>query len=171
MNKILTLTALATVVLVSSLVAYFSVTKSPSPTPSIPADKEEIKFETVSKQQVSDHSQKQNYVINSSQEWEQLWDKITSPTAQAFPTPLDFEKETVVAVFQGLRSSAGYAIEVTRIVRVSNTIEVFVTQTSPGKSCLTAQVITTPYHLVKIEKFTGDIKFITQENIHECTAG
>lgn len=191
MNRALLLTILAGVILVGSVsVLYLSarsvlpeLPKLPFLTPSPPAGQgrpvdaiptsgkeqgSQVKFETLGKAQTSEHQEEKNYVVNTGEEWSKLWGKITGPTARAMPVPVDFEKETVIAVFQGQRSSAGYTIEVTKILQVNGKLEVFVTETSPGDSCVTAQVITAPYHLVKIQRFTDGVKFNVEEVVRAC---
>lgn len=183
MNRMLFLTVLAGIILAGSVsVLYLSARSviprlpflSPSPrqggaTPTSGQEQAgQVKFETLGKAQTSEHQEERNYVISTGEEWGKLWDKITGPTAKASPVPVDFEKETVLAVFQGQKGSAGYVIEITKIIKVDNNLEVFVTKTSPGKSCLTAAVITAPYHIVKIEKFGGEVKFIQEQKVIDC---
>lgn len=191
MNRTLILTVLAGVILASSVSVLYLSAKSVLPelpklpfiTPSPPAGQgrplgeaptsgqqqgSEVKFDTLGKAQTSEHGEKENYVVNSQEEWRQLWDKITGPTARAMPVPVNFDKETVVAVFQGQKGSAGYTIEVTKILQANGTLEVFITGTSPGKNCLTAAVITAPYHIIKVEKFTREVKFTQEQKVTDC---
>lgn len=170
MNRKLFLTVLAGIILVGSVsVLYLSarsvVPKPPFLTPPGQEQGGQVKFETLGKAQTSEHQEERNYVVNNVEQWRELWDKITGPSGRV---PVDFQGETVLAVFQGQRGSAGYVIEITKIVKVDNSLEVFVTETSPGSSCLTAQVITAPYHIVKIEKFTGEVRFNQEQKVTDC---
>ena len=72
---------------------------------------------------------------------------------------IDFTKRTVVAVFLGSRSSAGYAVEVTGTKPAGKTLIVEWSEQTPKPGNVSAQVITSPSHLVSIPKFEGEITF------------
>jgi len=59
----------------------------------------------------------------------------------------------VLAVVLGQRPSGGYRAEITSITRNINptVVRAFVTETVPGSTCLTTDVITVPYHLVTVD--------------------
>src|SRR5437867_13040350 len=51
-------------------------------------------------------------VVQSDQQWQKLWNEH-APGAP--PTPIDFTKELVVAVYAGQRPTAGYRVEIVRV--------------------------------------------------------
>jgi len=57
-----------------------------------------------------------------------------------------------IAAFQGLQSSAGYEIEIKDIKRDGETVTVKVKLRTPGSDEITADVLTSPYHIVKVKR-------------------
>ncbi|MCX6356455.1 MAG: protease complex subunit PrcB family protein [Candidatus Aureabacteria bacterium] len=58
---------------------------------------------------------------------------------------VDWKAEFVVAVFIGMRPSAGYTIEITRIRQEGNVLEVTVAEARPPAGVMSADLITSPY--------------------------
>ena len=65
----------------------------------------------------------------------------------------------VVGVFLGSRPTAGYSVEIVRTTEQPDGLVVEYREGSPARDMMTAQVITTPYHLVAVPKRTGEVKF------------
>jgi len=57
-----------------------------------------------------------------------------------------------IAVFAGSQRTGGYAIRVVRVDRVGDTLAVRATFSSPAPDALTIQVLTSPAHLVSIDR-------------------
>jgi hypothetical protein len=89
-------------------------------------------------------------------EWASLWREHAG--AAAAPA-VDFASRTVVAVFLGSRPSAGYAVEITGTRREGAALVVEWRERQPPPDQVTAQVITSPAHIVSIPKFAGEIRF------------
>lgn len=126
---------------------------------------QELTFETILKGDYSGHNERKDYVIRDSSEWEDLWGKVQS---RVLPTPIsaitdlpdiDFNDEMVIAVFQGSRSTGGYAIEITKIVEKENSVEVFVKETAPSPDSLVTQAFTQPHHIVKTKRVDKEVIF------------
>ena len=75
-------------------------------------------------------------------------------------SPADLTKSTVIGVFLGTRPSTGYHAEITRIDRDGDALVVTWREKKPGPGEMSAQMITMPYVLVTIDRFTGPIKFV-----------
>jgi hypothetical protein len=90
-------------------------------------------------------------------EWQQLWQKHTPDR----PRPkVDFSKEMVVAVFLGSRPTAGYVLEVVSATQDNGTLVVKYRESAPSqRGTMTAQVLTSPYDIVAVPLFPGDVKF------------
>jgi hypothetical protein len=90
-------------------------------------------------------------------EWDALWKQHGSGR----PRPsVDFSKEVVAAVFLGSRPSAGYSVQIVRVRQDGGALVVSYRETRPAPDALTAQVLTSPYHIVAIPKgSTTDVKF------------
>ena len=89
-------------------------------------------------------------------EWTTLWRKHAGDAAMP---KVDFGSRTVVAVFMGTRSSAGYAVEITGTRQEKGVTIVEWRERRPEPGQVSAQVITSPAHIATIPKVAGEIKF------------
>jgi len=90
------------------------------------------------------------------QEWQQLWQKHTPDR----PRPaVDFSKEMVVGVFLGSRPTAGYILEIVSAAQDNGSLVVKYRESIPHRGSMTAQVLTSPYHIVAVPFFAASVKF------------
>jgi hypothetical protein len=89
-------------------------------------------------------------------EWSALWRQHAGDTALP---KVDLASRTVVAVFLGTRSSAGYAVEITGTRQDNGALIVEWRERRPEPGTVSAQVITSPAHIAAIPKFAGEIRF------------
>jgi PrcB C-terminal len=95
-------------------------------------------------------------VIRSADEWSRLW----RAHAADKPAPaVDFNREMIVGVFLGSRPTAGYSVQIVGTREHADGLVVEYRAGSPSRDMMTAQVITTPYHLVAVPKRTGEVRF------------
>ena len=88
-----------------------------------------------------------------------LWNEHGS--AKPRPT-VDFSKDMVVAVFLGTRTTSGYAVEIIGYRSASPGLKDVIVEyreTAPGRDAISAQVLTSPYHIAVIPKQTGTVSF------------
>ena len=93
----------------------------------------------------------QKAVIRDSETWNELLQKMNSVNgvSDSFTeTDIDFTKYMVVAVFDKVENTGGYSIQIEKVLDVGKEIKVIIYKTSPGG--FTTQVITQPFHIVKI---------------------
>ena len=95
-------------------------------------------------------------VAQTAAEWSKLWREHAGETK---PPPVDLGARTVVAIFLGTRSTAGYAADIVGIRPVNGALVVRYEERRPGRDEVSAQVITSPAVIASIPKFTGEIKF------------
>jgi len=82
-------------------------------------------------------------------EWAALWKKHNYDK----PAPaVDFSKEMIVAVFAGSRPTAGFAVDITSAAEREGRLVVSYRETKPGGGAITAQVLTSPYHIAAVPK-------------------
>lgn len=133
------------------------------------AEKNTICFLTVLKLRDSGHAEAKNYVIKDKAEWESLWEKIFAGSSEKPPLPeIDFERRTVLAVFQGTQASSGYEISIKEVVESENALEVNVRAVSPGKHCGTLGILTSPFHIIEIEKTAKEVVFNVKQKTRNC---
>jgi len=90
-------------------------------------------------------------------EWTTLW---TQHAGERTRPNVDFSKEIVVAVFMGTRPTAGFSVEIVGVREEGATLVVSYRETRPAPQALTAQVLTSPFHIVAVPKgATTGVKF------------
>jgi arylamine N-acetyltransferase len=95
-------------------------------------------------------------VAKTQQEWQALWQKHAADR----PRPaVDFSKEMVVGVFLGSRPTAGYVLEIVSATQNDGTLAVRYRESAPSRGTMTAQVLTSSYHIVAVPFFPGGVKF------------
>ena len=95
-------------------------------------------------------------VVQSEQQWQKLWNEH-APGAP--PPPIDFTKELVVGVFAGQLPTAGYRVEIVRVERESGGLSIVYRIESPAKDAMVAQVLTQPFHLVRLPRLGLPVRF------------
>jgi hypothetical protein len=106
-----------------------------------------------------------NHVILEREQLNDLWGKMGYTRIAPF---LDFNNNMIIAVFQGKKSTDGYSIEINKIVETKNAIEVFATETSPGRGCKVTKEISSPYHIVQMPISGKEVKFNITETVNNC---
>lgn len=110
----------------------------------------------------------QLFKIASQSEWDDFWSRHR---ADITPTPqqpsVDFAQHMVIAVIDNSHSSGGYTMEITQIKERLNRLAVFATRTEPGNGCVTAAVLTSPFHIVSLQRtdLVPEL-FISTEIVH-----
>jgi hypothetical protein len=99
-------------------------------------------------------------VIARVEEIDALKDTI-SIAAQNELRKLDFNSYFAIAVFQGLKNTNKYGVDIQRVIRNGNQIAVFAHFTERDPELEAADIITSPYHIVRVEKdgFQGEFEF------------
>lgn len=167
MNKFFILVVLIAV-LASAILVF-------SPQKETPAVKEEIiKFETLSKGIYSGYADPAKMVINQEFVFSDLWQKTNSVYTKIPAEPqIDFEKETVIAVFMGIKNTGGYLIEIEKIVdepappgvrceaqtRCVGKVVIYMKETKPKPGEMVTEALTQPYNIVKTPKIIKPVEF------------
>lgn len=112
--------------------------------------------QSIAKEMMSQVDVPKQAVAHDAAEWAALWRQH----APGRPAPtVDFKTRTVVAVFLGTRSTAGYAVEITGTRQEKGALIVQWSERQPARDQITAQVLTSPAAIASVPKFTGEIKF------------
>ena len=101
--------------------------------------------------------ERREFVVQSEEDWKKLWTRH-APNGAPLPA-VDFTSELVVGVFAGQQASAGYQIEIVRIERESSGLIVVYRIESPAKDAMVAQVLTQPFHFVRLRKLGLPVQF------------
>lgn len=78
---------------------------------------------------------------------------------------IDFSEHILVCVFDTIRNTGGFEIEIENIFIEKNGVNIQYSTKKPGPTDMVTMVVTQPYHLVKTEKREGTITFINKDNV------
>jgi hypothetical protein len=95
-------------------------------------------------------------VVRSSVEWEALWKEhgVTQP----LPV-VNFSKEIVAAVFLGSRPTGGFNVEILSTRLEGDALIVEYGERRPGRGDIVSQVLTSPFHIVRLPAHKGPVRF------------
>ena len=125
---------------------------------------EPVPFMILDKGQGSSFQEAQERYITSQDEWLQIWARRQAnlDTKKPHP-PVDFDRDVVIVATLGRKSTGGYTIEITRIVKSKDDIQVFVRRNSPpaGGKVITAE--SSPFVLARMKKPDRPVTFLDEE--------
>ena len=113
-------------------------------------------FVSVAQGAMSNIEEPRTVVVRTAAEWQALW-KEHDPERP--PPAVDFAQATVVGVFLGSRPTAGYAVEITAVTTEGTRTIVEYVERQPSRDDFVAQVLTSPFHLVRVMRTAGAIEF------------
>ena len=90
-------------------------------------------------------------VISSLQDIANL-DKLVTDEAMTQLQELDYDNYFVLVVFQGRKPTTGYRVQIDHITRTGKIINVYTQFLEPKPDEAKADAITSPYHLVQVQK-------------------
>ena len=122
----------------------------------VPQGQPSLSFRTLDRGTQSGIGDARQVIIRSATEWQGLWAEH-KPTRER-PT-VDWGRELVIGLFVGRRSTGGFGIEILGTEARSQTLLVRYRETQPAPGGVTVQVLTSPYHLVAVEAWAGEVAF------------
>jgi hypothetical protein len=111
---------------------------------------------TVAQGPMSNIEEARQAVVRTAAEWQALWKEHD---AQRAAPPVDFTQSIVVAVFLGTRPTAGFSVEITAMNTEGSRVVVEYRERRPPRDALAAQVLTAPFHIVRLARTTGSVEF------------
>lgn len=98
-------------------------------------------------------------VARSADEWGALW----KSHAGTQPAPsVDFSANMVAAVFLGTQPTGGISVEMTGARRDGDALVIEYVERRPGRGDIVSQVLTSPFHIVKLPRHAGPVRFEKQ---------
>jgi hypothetical protein len=117
---------------------------------------EPLSFTTIVQGNQSGIEEPRQVVVRTAGEWKALW----AEHAPGEPLPaVDFTKSMVLGVFAGFRNTAGFKVSITAVERESGRILVTWREDRPPADAIAAQVLTYPFHLVRLERTDSPVEF------------
>jgi len=100
----------------------------------------------------------QTMAIQNKNDWQSVWSRHNLKNASL--PDVDFEKNTVLAVFAGQKPSLGYSVKILSVQRKPDggaRVSYKITKPAPGNTA--AAAISQPFHIVKADKISGSTSF------------
>jgi uncharacterized membrane protein len=116
-----------------------------------------IGVETIAHGNSSRIAQPRRVLVRTADEWRAIWAAHSGPEVPE--PPVDFEARMVAGVFAGERPTSGFGVRITGTHRDGSSLVVDVEEQRPPEGAMTAQVITSPFHLVTLPRYDGQILF------------
>lgn len=119
-----------------------------------------LKIEKEWKGYYSGYTKAERLVIKTEEQWREVWKRVYSLRLPKPELPeIDFQKDMVIAVFMGERTSVGYSIEITEITKRDEEILVSVEEKEPPSESIRAMALTQPYHIVVVRRLSLPVRF------------
>lgn len=96
------------------------------------------------------------------------WKTANAGTVGSPAPSIDFASQMVVLVALGERRTGGYTVRIDSVSRDAGGALVRYTATSPGPSCMTAQMITAPVIAVAVPRVDGTVRFQRSDATDRC---
>lgn len=97
-------------------------------------------------------------VINSEAEWNELTTQMNSVNQAIDIGSIDFDKNTVLAYFDKIRTSGGHSVEISDVSKKPSVIVARIKTAAPSGAA--TDIMTQPFCIVSIPKTTDTITFI-----------
>jgi hypothetical protein len=124
---------------------------------------QDVLFRTLDQGGYSGINRATNLVLRTQSEWEKLWKQHQERVQPPAKVPaMDFEKEMVVAVAMGQKSTGGYSIKITSIQSTAASLRIFVLEQTPGPDTIVTQALTSPFHFVAVPKNGLKAEFVLE---------
>jgi hypothetical protein len=111
---------------------------------------------TVARGPVSVITDSRQLVVRSTAELAALWKEHGS--SQPVPS-VNFSKEIVAAVFLGTRPTGGFSVEIVGTRVEGDALVVEYAEQRPGRADIVSQVLTSPFHIVRLPAHKGPVRF------------
>jgi uncharacterized membrane protein len=115
--------------------------------------------DTISKGDSSRISAPRRVIVRDDEAWRALWAEHAG--GDVAPPHVDFINRIVAAVFVGDVPSAGYTVSIVVVRRDGDVLKVLVEERQPAPGTVAAQVILSPFHIVSLSRFDGEVRFDT----------
>lgn len=112
-------------------------------------------------------SVRKNYAARDQESYLRIW-RMAHGEDGTMPFPVDFSESYVIGVFMGQQSSGGYGIEVASITDRGDQRLVAVNLTSPGRTCVVTEALTSPYQFVVVPMSMNSHENLDVEVVTVC---
>ena len=96
------------------------------------------------------------------------WSTLANGVAGNPPPNVNFARTMLVLLALGPRGTGGHSIHVDSVQASGNDLVVHYTVTSPGRDCVSVQMLTSPVAVISIERNSGDVHFKRRSMVGTC---
>ena len=107
---------------------------------------------------------KSNFSISNAKDWNIFLNKI-NPSNRFSKVAIDFSKQQLLCVFDSIRNTSGFKIEIENIFIEKSGLKTIYTTSKPSTTTMVNMVVTQPYHIVITDKQEESITFINKDNL------
>src|SRR5262245_15716903 len=127
-------------------------------------ERESLAFRVINEGQLSGFQSGMEKFVSSEKDWVALWMEREGSVKTRTPHPrIDFDRYAVVVVAMGKKSTDGYSIEITRVVKMKDDIRIFLRKTVPAQEAKALPKATSPFVIARIEKPDRPVIFLDEE--------
>jgi hypothetical protein len=128
------------------------------------AEDTSVSFLTLAKGTWSGPKEPTDMVFKGEAELADVWKTLSNQPDKPVPMPaVDFTAEMVIGAFAGFKPSSGFSTEIKSIEVKGDELHVQVVDTKPSPGAMTMDIVTYPYHIVKVTKSDMPVKFFHSE--------
>jgi hypothetical protein len=135
-----------------------AVDRTDIPVEFVPATGAALRVQTVSMTSQSKVEEARNVVVKDAEAWKRLW-QYHAPDAPM--PPIDFDSTMVIGVFMGYTNPC-YTTSIAGVRREAGKIIVHKVDRHPPAGVMCAMVVTSPAHLVAVERSDLPVEFATE---------
>jgi hypothetical protein len=135
------------------------VERSDVPVDFVKAKAGAVAFKTIDQASRSGVGEARDVVIRDGAKWSALWTEHAGPSPIPF---VDFDRQMVIGVFLGKKENGCYATSISSVSLSGNKLSVLHSDTVPGPGVLCTLAITSPAHLVVVDRTDLPVEFATE---------
>jgi hypothetical protein len=132
---------------------------------------EPVPFRTVAKGDggSSELKRRVGLTIRGERRWKRVWRKLSAGIEPRPRRPrIDFSRHMLLVAVQGRQPSGGHRTTITGVEDTGGRLIVDVNDVSPGPSCITTGVETSPYHVVRVRRSSDPVDFTRHPVVRDC---
>lgn len=108
-------------------------------------------------------------LITTQAVWAAFWAQVHAKLTPMPPLlPVDFTRQEVIAITEGVEPSGGYSLEFTGVMAGATSGMATYTENTPGPNCLVTPTPTSPYVMVVTDKTVGPMAFTPSLKLRKC---
>lgn len=110
-------------------------------------------------------------VIDNESDFATVWEDLYSYDYNTGPPSVpevNFNSLMVIVVARGLMSNGGYGIKIADYSNDGTNVIVMVTHINAGSSCIVADVLQNPFHIILVPLSDSEVEFVIKEETYDC---